>query len=77
MVIVEQVEGRGEFVAAVDAHACRIDADCGQVTTDGAHGIAHTQSFGCALVEGLRKQAGIIAALAEQHDTEQKCECCS
>ena len=65
VIVVEQVEGGGEFVVAVDAHTCRVDADRGHVATYGTHSIDHAQSFGRALVEGLRKQTGIIAALAE------------
>ena len=76
MIVVEQVKGRGEFVAAIDTHACGVDADSGHVATYGAHGIAHAQSLSRALVEGLRKQAGIVAALTEQRDAEQNSECC-
>lgn len=75
MIVVEQVERGSDFIAAVYAHASRINADCGHVAPHGSHGIAHAQGLGCALVEGLRKQAGIVAALAEQCGTEQKCEC--
>ena len=71
MIVVEQVEGRGEFVAAIDTHACGVDADSGHVATYGAHGIAHAQSLGRALVEGLRKETGIVGALAEQGDGKE------
>lgn len=73
MIVVEQVEGRGEFVAAVNAHACRVDADCGHVATHGTQGIAHTQSLGCALVVGLRKQVRIVAALSKQRGERHNC----
>ena len=76
MIVVEQVEGCGEFIAAIDTHASRVDADCGHVATYGSHGIAYAQSFGRALVKGLRKQAGIVAALTKQRDAEQNSEYC-
>lgn len=65
MIVVEQVEGRGEFVAAIDAHARWIDADCGHVAPNGSQGIAHAQSLSRTLIVGLRKQVGVVAALAE------------
>lgn len=76
MIVVEQVEGRGEFVAAIDAHAGRIDADCGHVAPHGSQSIAHAQSLSRALIISLRKLAGIVATLAEQCDAKQKRECC-
>ena len=64
-VVVHQIERSGEFVAAINAHSCRIDADSGHVTAHGTQGIAHAEGLGRALVEGLRKQAGIVGALRE------------
>ena len=65
MVVVEQVEGSGEFVATVNAHPSRVDVDGGHVAPHSPHGIAHAQSLGCALIVGLRKQASVVGTLGE------------
>ena len=63
--IVHQAEGGGELVAAVDAHPCWVDANGGHVAAYCTHGVAHTQGFGCALIEGLGKDASVGSALRE------------
>lgn len=63
--VVQQPRRDGELMVAIDAHARRIDADGGHVASYRAQGVAHAQGLGRALVEGLRKETGIIGALRE------------
>jgi len=65
LVVIHKAEGGGEFVAAVDAHPGWVDANGSHVTAHCTHGIAHTQGFGRALVEGLGEKASVGSALRE------------
>lgn len=71
--VVGQSCAESQFVAAVNTHAGRIDADGCHVGADGTHGAAQGHRFGRALIEILRKQHGIICTLPESRDSRKNC----
>ena len=77
MVVVHQAEGGGEFIAAVDAHSGRVDADGSHIAAHCTYSIAHSYGFGRALVEGSGEQASIVRTLREgSHNGQEGYDCC-